>query len=139
MKKQDWTEITCNGLWPASKMMENEDHRPPNEDQVHLCLLWIDLFASTVKTIHRKASSYGRKHLVEQWLRYCGMEGYVSSGAFTEAARRKGYKIIAAYDGSPHAMFNMSIAKWISTVRMHLRHEYDWTKNSPTCLRIASN
>lgn len=108
MDKIDWKEITSNGLWPAYRLsggVEGEDRTKPNKSEVTFCRRWLRANASPTKTIRRNHSSYGLKHIAEK--AFVG-RWYVSNGAFIEAARLEGYRIVRE-EGSPNAYFNMCL------------------------------
>lgn len=121
----DWSEITANGLWPAPGLaggVEGPDRRLPVEAQVEMCARWIWEKVMPAKRVAQRPTSYGLKHEVERWSRslsprheqvddwgrpWVGEYFYVSNGAFIEAARRLGYRILRDSKGSPNARFNM--------------------------------
>lgn len=93
------------------KRFEREDGKPfeakpPEEDQVLLCMEWLRRFAKPRKTVNYARSSYGLKHCVEDW---CGE--YVSNGAFIEAARRLGFEVITRSSDGLNTVFRLSYDK----------------------------
>lgn len=54
-----------------------------------------------IKTINRKRSSYGLKHVAEKDI------GYITNGVFIAAAVHSGFEY-KMYDNSPNVAFNMS-------------------------------
>lgn len=116
MSKWIWEEITDFGLWPTKEDLKRPGRAKsaPSEAQVAICSEWLKLYATPTKTIRKQNTSYGLKHVVEDWT--CAVNkshnrGYVSNGAFIEAARRAGYRIEQTDWMSPNAYFNMKVGK----------------------------
>lgn len=113
MNSVAFKEITANGLWPAPRLaggVEGSARHPPDESEIEVCTAWLRKFADPTPRIRRKHTSYGLKHAVERWTaREQGTRGYVSNGAFIEAARRLGYRIEPTSPGSPNAFFNIEL------------------------------
>jgi hypothetical protein len=118
-RAQKWIEITAKGLWPAPSLycgIEGPDRVPPQEDEVNMCMAWIQLHARKTTDVRRRHTSWGFIKAVFYWTRTLpGGEFPVSNGAFIEAARRLGYEIRQHRKDSPNACFNMSfghLGKW---------------------------
>ena len=71
-------------------------------EQIAICCAYLSRFAKPTKTIRRKRSSYGWKHVVEGWA-----GTYISNGAFMVAARILGYRL-ERIGGGPNAWLNLS-------------------------------
>jgi hypothetical protein len=71
-----------------AKLKENTTYLDslPVEEEVALCMAWLEQFATPRKTVNPRMGSYGLKHVVERWA-----GNYVSNGAFILAAHRLGY------------------------------------------------
>jgi len=80
-------------------------NKPPIEEQVKACAIWLTRHASKRKTINKNGGfgSYSLKHLVEK------TTGYVTNGALILAAHRAGYLVVPDGPESPNAHFNISI------------------------------
>ena len=57
--------ITANGLKRSNTYFA--DITPPNDDEVSVCLRWMDAFAKPTKACMRTAYSDTLKHIVEEW------------------------------------------------------------------------
>ncbi len=80
-----------------------------DEKEIEICKRWISTFISPRTTLNNQYSSYGMKHLVEDWA-----ETYVSNGAFIAAAIDLGYRYKQGQAKSPNAVFNMSFAGYVA-------------------------
>lgn len=58
-----------------------------NPVEVELAIEWIKLFAKPRKTINKRYSSYGLKHIAERWANH-----YISNTSFIEAMNSCGFK-----------------------------------------------
>src|SRR5687767_15773941 len=80
----------------------------PDPAQVDFCRAWIRLFATKLRSINTRHSSYGHKHRVEAWSETLGTDWsqvdpsgrafvsrrfYASNGSFIMAALAEGYRI----------------------------------------------
>lgn len=108
MELIDWTRITEAGLYPAARLCGGIEQDPadPNPKEVTAARGWIKWFAEPTKGIRTRYSSYGLKHVVEEWSGH-----YVSNGAFIRAAELEGYRIKRASPESPNAFFNMLVRR----------------------------
>jgi hypothetical protein len=93
------------------------------EDQVEVCMKFLETECKKRKTINLRHTSYGLKHKVEAWSKknwpnkiqkdthtgeeFVGARYYVSNESFIEAARRSGYKMKLTHVGSPNYFFNI--------------------------------
>ncbi len=122
MSARDWQKITACGLHPAPLLIGDDAETAPDLEQVETCREWLRLFATPTKTVRHNHNSYGYKHAVEGWTRTLGRKFYqvdrwgrawtsdylyIANGAFIEAARLEGYRVVRASDGSPNAAFNL--------------------------------
>ena len=96
-------EVTANGLVSKYNKSGWEKREPP-DDEILLCVEWLEKFARPQKGINHKMGSYGLKHVVENWA-----GSYVSNGAFIAAAMRLEYRIEPDEPRSPNARFRMFI------------------------------
>lgn len=118
--------ISTYGIYPSSIDLDSGDTLP-NEEQIAVCQDWIRRHARPTKTIRKRHSSYGLKHYVESSTRRSGQAFdqvdsrgrewvgdyyYVTNGAFIEAARREGYRIVRTDAHSPNAFFNMVLTSY---------------------------
>ena len=110
IRKMDTRDyITANGI----SVIPGE---PPDPFQVEHCEAWIKRFARPRKSINFEAFSYVLKHVVESWFYmdtvWPDPRGYVTNGAFIQAALNLGYKYLPAGHGkNPNCYFNMSFKK----------------------------
>jgi len=74
-------------------------------EQVAICCAYLKRFAKPTKTIRRKRSSYGWKHVVEGWA-----GTYISNGAFMVAARALGYRL-KRIGAEPNAWLNLALRR----------------------------
>ena len=91
--------LTNMGLW---KHRYKDLKDTPDKEGVKLCENWIEEFAYPRKTFNRTRSSYGLKHVVEDFFQF-----YITNGEFIQAAINQGYRFIRQ-GNSPNAFFNMS-------------------------------
>lgn len=100
--------ISAHGL---NGYVRNPDNEVPDESEVKLCMIWIELYLKRTSRItsfksNKLGSSYHLKHTVENWAKVLYKndvvlkddEGniienhcYVSNGAFIEAMKRNWY------------------------------------------------
>jgi hypothetical protein len=98
--------------------------KPPANEVEH-CMAWIRIFAKPRKTFNTSITSYGLKHVCENW-EYQGavwpdLGGYCSNGAFILAAVRLNYKLLpVGSETSPNCCFNMAFNK-VRTHRYEIR------------------
>jgi hypothetical protein len=126
-RSRGWDKITSYGLYPAARGAGAADPCDvPDEGQISKCQEWLRLHAERTKTVRRRRSSYAYKHHVECWTRTPGTRFkqldpwgrkwtseyfYVSNGAFIEAARREGYRVVQTDSGSPNAYFDFQVPR----------------------------
>ncbi|MCK5601829.1 hypothetical protein KAR91_08175 [Candidatus Pacearchaeota archaeon] len=128
MKKQI-PEIIGNGLYvdPMQKGLgyNQEKERKPTKENVEVCRRCIREWIDERRTINKNHNSYGLKHFVE--IIY---EGYISNGAFIQAALDEGYRIIPDGSNSPNAYFNMSFVRIEREVKRRKDERYDNSKET---------
>lgn len=99
--------IDGHGLrWPCDALGAANPIPP---EQIAVAAAWIAAFVLPATAIRICHSSYGLKHMVENWTTRHGGKVYVSNGAFIQAAVNAGFTIIT--DNSLNCMFKM---KWAS-------------------------
>lgn len=87
----------------AAELAKNRQALLNEADTVEWVVGWLRQNVPLIKTINRKRTSYGLKHVAEK--HYPG--GYVANGTFIAAALVAGYPYVV--DGSgPNVMFGMS-------------------------------
>lgn len=103
--------ISANGLeWTGRK----KDHEQPDRAQVAEAKRFIKAWADQTKTIRTATGSYGLKHDAEKWSYERkgkgepGACGYISNGAFIQAAVDMGIPMKPARPGNPNAFFALS-------------------------------
>ena len=74
-----------------------------DKKQVEFCIRWIAEFTTKTNEINKSISSYGYKHLVENW---CGE--YISNDSFKLAARSSGLMIEPLAE-IENELYNLSI------------------------------
>ena len=99
-------EIDANGCLTNEWRKRNPDYQrtAPEPEQIHLCKVWLQEFATVGKTYN--AFSYGYKHVVERWA-----GKYVSNGAFIPAALECGFEIKPVDPLSPNANVKIKVSK----------------------------
>lgn len=102
--------ISANGLvWGGKK-----DGEPPDRAQVDEAKRFIAEFADRTKTIRNTRGSYGLKHAAERWSygrKGNGIPeacGFISNGAFIQAAAEMGVDMKPVRVGNPNAVFALS-------------------------------
>ena len=81
------------------------DFNPPDEEQVAICIAWLEVHAKPRKTVNVRPGfgSYSLKHVVE---REAGQ--HVTNGAFILAVYQLGYEVIPDGLRNPNAHFKAS-------------------------------
>jgi hypothetical protein len=113
----DFDRITAKGLAPMRRRGAARWHnlRPPNKRHVEMCRRWLRESAVPCNVIRRNYTSAELCGLVEVWLMQLQLSTkrplttYLSNGAFIEAARLEGYRIVRVRPRSPDAYFNIRI------------------------------
>lgn len=102
-------QLTYNGVTYNRKMLSRQEFEKKFSEDRERLLNSTQTFLDTckwlsdvkrIKTINRKHTSYGLKHIVEKDI------GYVSNGVFIAAAIHCGFDF--KHDDTPNVMFNMS-------------------------------
>ena len=104
------------------------DFSPDFQSQIGSCRAWLKGIKK-IGSANNEYTSYGLKHLVEDWLRKKDYEGhtvryhYISNSAFILAAKIDGFKL---YDfGNP--VFNISA----KSIKARLSGENEWYSSGP--------
>ena len=102
--------IDANGLRYSLKDVE----RPLEPEQIQTAEEWIKTHCKRIKSCCRRHSSYGLKHMAEDWGRKVNAHrkmnifaSYITNGAFIQAAQNLGYEIFPIF-WTYNAFFNMS-------------------------------
>lgn len=83
-------------------------HDLPDEGQIAVAIAFLRACGQATKTTRR--GSYALKHDAEDWSKERGGPNYVSNGAFIEAARRLGYRVVPIAD-SPNARIGVKLRR----------------------------
>jgi len=94
------TQVWANGLVAC------EQDCPPDPSQIEICRRWLRAFCLPRKALYTTYSSYGLKHIAENWV-----GAYATNGAFIAAAFAEGYRVVPTRRGGPNAYFNLAIKK----------------------------
>jgi len=84
-----------------AKLMEDREKLRNSTGQVEATVMWLRDNLEPTKTINRRRSSYGLKHIAEKDI------GYITNGVFITAAIIAGYPYEQIY-GSPNVQFGIS-------------------------------
>jgi hypothetical protein len=85
-----------------TKLLERLQEYEPHQLEVEKAMEWILANTEMRKTINKKHSSYGLKHVAEKWAK-C----YISNDALIEAMIRCGYSAQQCSPASPNYFFNI--------------------------------
>jgi hypothetical protein len=99
--------ITDFGL--VSELYKNKKHtkQSPPENEVEICIAWLQKYATRRKTVNKRIGSYGLKHVVEK---SAGV--YVSNGSLILAVYRLGYRVVPIGPENPNAYFDLGFSKF---------------------------
>ena len=104
--------IDANGIVPEAKAKA-----PPDAGEMERARKFLALFGRKTAAISTKHSSYGLKHTAEK------LDGYISNGAFIQAAKKLGYKIRPLGPGSLNVCLNITISRGVEHY-LHNPEEY---------------
>ena len=77
-----------------------------NVVEIEKAIEWIHANAEMRKTINKRYSSYGLKHIAEKWAKQ-----YISNDSLIEAMCQCGYNIQRCHPTSPNYWFNIKTLK----------------------------
>lgn len=97
------SRVTPNGLWRADDNIRHPWGYPEYVEVEH-CIRWLRKFAIRTRTIRPHLSSYGYKHIVEEWAGY-----YICNGAFIVALYLEGYMTVSDIPGSLNVRTNIGV------------------------------
>lgn len=110
---EDWLKAVAEREWRVTaaglvfiapaRPYEAHDLEPVDDQQVAVCLRWIEAYARHSTSMNKKLSTYALKNLVRDTPGY----GYVTNGAFIQAAIELGYRVKPVAYGNFSAWLNM--------------------------------